>query len=144
MRQENLDGLCECECEVSENSVHALQSEEIVQLLHEYQIEAAIIPLTTLVTKRAVVETENAELCFDISTYGSHTDYEIEYEYKQPHDGLSVFQKLLRMFLSDLSNGKSPYQDPPFVSAKTPFAEEMPYVSAKAFLLFSYLLQLPP
>ena len=55
MRQENLDGLCECECEVSENSVHALQSEEIVQLLHEYQIEAAIIPLTTLVTKRAVV-----------------------------------------------------------------------------------------
>ena len=46
-------------------------------------------------TKRAVVETENAELCFDISTYGSHTDYEIEYEYKQPHDGLSVFQKLL-------------------------------------------------
>ena len=56
MRQENLDGLCECECEVSENSIHALQSEEIVQLLHEY---------------------------------------EIEYEYKQPHDGLSVFQKLL-------------------------------------------------
>ena len=84
MRQENL-----------ENSIHALQSEEIVQLLHEYQIEAAIIPLTTLVTKRAVVETENAELCFDISTYGNHTDYEIEYEYKQPHDGLSVFQKLL-------------------------------------------------
>ena len=94
MRQENLDGLCECECEVSENSVHALQSEEIVQLLHEYQIEAAIIPLTTLVTKRAVVETENAELCFDISTYGSHTDYEIEYEYKQPHDGLSVWPGL--------------------------------------------------
>lgn len=31
MRQENLDGLCECECEVSENSIHALQSEEIVQ-----------------------------------------------------------------------------------------------------------------
>lgn len=95
MRQENLDGLCECECEVSENSVHALRSKEIIQLLQEYHIEADIIPLTTLVTKRAVVETENAELCFDISTYGSHTDYEIEYEYKRPHDGLSVFQKLL-------------------------------------------------
>lgn len=95
MRQENLDGLCECECEVSENSVHALRSKEIVQLLQEYHIEADIIPLTTLVTKRAIVETENAELCFDISTYGSHIDYEIEYEYKRPHDGLSVFQKLL-------------------------------------------------
>ena len=95
MRQENLDGLCECECEVSENSIHALQSEEIVQLLHEYQIEAAIIPLTTLVTKRAVVETENAELCFDISTYGNHTDYEIEYEWTKAHDGLTQFNQIL-------------------------------------------------
>ena len=47
-------------------------------------------------TKRAVVETENAELCFDISTYGNHTDYEIEYEYKKEHDGLSIFQDIMK------------------------------------------------
>lgn len=95
MIQEGLDGLRECECEVSENSVYALQSEEIKKLLEEYGINGEIVPLTTLTTRRAVVETDNAELCFDISTYGNHTDYEIEYEFKQPHDGLAVFQKLL-------------------------------------------------
>ena len=95
MIQEDLDGLCECECEVSENSSAVFQSNDIQQLLGEYHIHGTIIPVTTLTTKRAVIESENAELCFDISTYGSHTDYEIEYEYKQPHDGLAVFQKLL-------------------------------------------------
>lgn len=95
MSQKNEHDLIECECEVTENSIFALQTKEITELLQEYNIYGNFIPLTTLVTKRAVFETEYAELCFDINTYGQHTDYEIEYEFKKEHDGRSVFQKLL-------------------------------------------------
>ena len=95
MKDKNIDGLYECECEVRENSVHALYSDEIQSLLKSYDIDGELIPLTTLTTRRAVINTGKAEICFDISTYNGITDYEIEYEYLIPHDGLLEFQSLL-------------------------------------------------
>ena len=52
--------------------------------------------IAELHTQRAVYESEFAELCFDISTYHGKTDYEIEYEYKKEHDGLSIFQDIMK------------------------------------------------
>lgn len=111
MHQDGLDGLCECECMVSENSVNAFQQADIRKLLEEYNIYGAIVSLTTLTTKRAVIDLKDAELCFDISTYSGYTDYEIEYEYKREHDGLSVFQEILNhIHVTYISNCQSKIQ----------------------------------
>ncbi|MGI6607742.1 MAG: CYTH domain-containing protein [Erysipelotrichaceae bacterium] len=48
-----------------------------------------------LITYRAVVESELAQLCFDINHYNNLIDYEIEYEIKKDHDGLRRFKEIL-------------------------------------------------
>ena len=95
MMDDHTDGLLEYECPVTGNDVTIFEQEDIKRLLHEYHIEGNIEVLTELTTYRSVYKTEFAELCFDISHYHNQTDYEIEYEYKKDHDGLSVFQALL-------------------------------------------------
>lgn len=89
------DGLLEYECPVTKNTLDVFEQEDIKQLLHSYHIDGKIQMLTKLTTYRSVYQTEFAELCFDISHYQNQTDYEIEYEYKKDHDGLSVFQSIL-------------------------------------------------
>ena len=85
----------EYETFVNEDSCSALQQSDVQQLLKDNDIPNELHRVTQLVTKRAVVDTGDAEICFDISTYHGITDFEIEYEYKRAHDGLMVFQKIL-------------------------------------------------
>lgn len=111
MLNQDIDGLYEYEMEVSENSINAFKQKEIMDLLKSYGIHNNIVSLITLETKRAVINTGNAEICFDINSYNGIIDYEIEYEYIKPHDGLSVFQELLSYAnLSYKNNCKSKIQ----------------------------------
>ena len=87
--------LVEYECDVATNTIDALNSHSISLLLKKYKIHGPYIQRAKLITKRAIVEDEFAELCFDISEYNNTIDYEIEYEYKKKHDGLSLFQCIL-------------------------------------------------
>lgn len=95
LKMPSVHGLMEYECPVEDVSLASLQKEEIKQLLNKNGIVGELKELTTLVTQRAIYETEYAELCFDISTYNGITDYELEYEYKKEHDGLKVFNEIL-------------------------------------------------
>lgn len=69
---------------------------EIVALLAQFQIFPPYHLFGELITERAVVETDWAELCFDINHYNGQIDYELEYEVKQPHDYQTVFFELLK------------------------------------------------
>ena len=89
------DGLMEYEKLLPCNDVSALEDSEIKELLKQFDIKEDIIAITSLITDRAIVETDVAEICFDHNFYNGHEDYEIEYEYKTAHQGLAEFQKLL-------------------------------------------------
>lgn len=88
--------LYEYETFVKDDTLEALQQSDIKALLNEFHIQGDLKRLTQLVTERAIIETDYAEICFDISTYQGKTDYEIEYEYKKDHDGLTAFQTFLK------------------------------------------------
>lgn len=88
-------GLLEFEKDVPSNSLESLEDEEICNLLARYHFHGPFKQLTKLKTQRAIINTGNAELCFDISEYNGHMDYEIEYEYLKDHDGLHDFQAIL-------------------------------------------------
>ena len=64
-----------------------------------------------LITERAMVITEWAELCFDINHYNGITDYEIEYEVKKPHRHKQEFRKILaKAGIEYVPNRQSKYQ----------------------------------
>lgn len=89
-------GLMEHECTVPMDTMDVFNLPEIKKLLDMYQIHGPFCKTAICVTERAVVETENAELCFDINEFHNGiVDYEIEYEYKKEHDGLKVFNDIL-------------------------------------------------
>ena len=90
------DDLYEYECPVSENSSAVFDTLEIKELLHEHGIHGPFYETASLTTWRAIVENDDAELCFDKNTYDGKKDFEIEYEYKREHDGLTAFQEILK------------------------------------------------
>ena len=93
----------EFECYVNENTSDAINQSEIRKVLNELNISKDIIVLGECTTYRAIVDTDKAELCFDINEYNQITDYEIEYvldllHYSDIHfDDLDIF---LILFLS--------------------------------------------
>lgn len=87
--------LLEYECEVNENSIHSLNHPNIISLLDSYDIKGPFVKTASLTTNRAMVITDEAELCFDENFYNGICDYEIEYEFKKDHDGLSRFNQIL-------------------------------------------------
>lgn len=88
-------GLLEFEKNVTGNDSSIFLDEEIVRILKDYDINGPVHKIASLRTKRAVIVSEDAELCFDINEYNGHHDFEIEYEYKREHDGLLVFNNIL-------------------------------------------------
>lgn len=96
LKMHSSKGLLEFEKEVEQNDSSIFQASEIKSLLDSYHLTGPFQQITELKTQRAMIETEFAELCFDISEYNGHKDYEIEYEYKKEHDGFTVFNHLLR------------------------------------------------
>lgn len=100
--------LLEYECEVRENSIHSLNQSNIVSLLNSYDIVGPFVETTSLTTNRAMVINDDAELCFDENFYNGICDYEIEYEFRREHDGLSKFNEILeKVDLHYESNCKS-------------------------------------
>ena len=68
---------------------------EISSLLANMNVRKPYTVFGELITYRAVIETELAELCFDVNFYNGLTDYEIEYEIKKEHDYHEAFKKIL-------------------------------------------------
>lgn len=97
LKQRCENGVQEHECIVSYNSLEAFQNEQIQTLFTSFDIDQPIRKLASLTTYRAMVVLDNAELCFDYNEYNGICDYEIEYEYLRPHDGLSAFNKILAL-----------------------------------------------
>lgn len=92
-----LDGdLYEFECPVDANSPTVFERNDIQELMHAHHIQGPFYETASLTTWRAMVCSEDAELCFDKSSYNGHQDFEIEYEYKREHDGLQIFQNILK------------------------------------------------
>lgn len=95
LKQRCQDGAQEHECMVTENSPAVFESEELHSLLTSLDIDQPIIKIASLTTYRALIRLTDAELCFDYNEYNGKADYEIEYEFLRPHDGLTVFNQLL-------------------------------------------------
>ncbi len=55
----------------------------------------ALHPIVSFTTIRNIINTGKAEISLDETKFAHHTDYEIEYEYRCDHDGLSEFNRLL-------------------------------------------------
>ncbi len=89
-------GLIEHEMFVNGNHVDVFNHPDIQALFSKYRLSLPVHETARLTTHRAVIANDDAELCFDYNTYGDHHDFEIEYEYKREHDGLSAFQAILR------------------------------------------------
>lgn len=96
LKQRHQDGAQEFECEVNENSLKAFDSEELRSLFASLHIDHAIIELTTLTTYRALIPLPDGELCFDYNEYNGICDFELEYEFLHDHDGLTVFNDILK------------------------------------------------
>lgn len=95
LKQRCQDGAQEHECVVTENSPEAFKSGELHSLLTSLHIEQPIIKIASLTTYRALIQLTDAELCFDYNEYNGIVDYEIEYEFIRPHDGITAFNQLL-------------------------------------------------
>ena len=90
-----LRGHEEFECYVQENSANMFKTSDIHLILEKLGIHEDVIAIGECTTYRAVIETDKAELCFDINEYNGITDYEIEYEQTCDHDGITEFNKIL-------------------------------------------------
>jgi len=95
LKKHTKEGVMEYETKVAENDPVIFKQPEIKALLDEISIKDPIQKITTLTTYRAVIDTGNAELCFDYNEYGNRKDFEIEYEYKKDHDGKTAFNQIL-------------------------------------------------
>ncbi|HPW52935.1 MAG TPA: CYTH domain-containing protein [Erysipelotrichaceae bacterium] len=74
---------------------HFYEDAEIRNVLNRLNIFPPFSLEGELITYRATVENNLAELCLDINCYNSLIDYEIEYEMKKDHDGLKAFEEIL-------------------------------------------------
>ena len=93
--RKNADTLLEYEGPVDRCDASAFEQSDIQELLHAHGVCQPLQQIAELRTWRAIHITDHAEICLDINQYQGHTDYEIEYEYTQPHDGRTCFQSIL-------------------------------------------------
>lgn len=88
-------GLLEHEIAVQKNNPEVFNTPEIKALLNDLGVNDEVIAIAQCSTNRAVLLTDHAEICFDVNQYNGITDYEIEYEYINDHDGKPLFNELL-------------------------------------------------
>lgn len=53
-------------------------------------------PLVRFETTRSICNQPEAEISIDHTVFANHDDYEIEYEYRQEHDGIQRFNEILK------------------------------------------------
>lgn len=86
----------EYEKQVSTNELSKIDDPEVLHWLNMHEISIADLkPIASFTTKRYEKDLKNAILCADITNFGNYTDYELEYEYKYEHDGISYFNQIL-------------------------------------------------
>lgn len=68
----------------------------IRETLKKFNIVDTLIPCVTIVTYRTIIAGEYAEIAIDKNKFDDGSiDYEIEYEVKQPHNDIELFQSIL-------------------------------------------------
>ena len=98
----------ELEKEIDTNQLEQIKDLEILGWMKEYNIPKDCIEIASFTTYRKVLETDEATICLDENRFKNHIDYEMEYEYKKEHDGLTAFNSLLEPFhLSYKNNSPS-------------------------------------
>lgn len=88
----------EFEKEIDTNILENIQDPEILQWLKKYNIPKNLKQTATFTTIRRTYDFNNGELCLDKTFYPNHTDYELEYEYTNDHDGISFFNSILKPY----------------------------------------------
>ncbi len=95
VKQEKNDGNLEIEFPIPS---YSLNHPEIQEVFKKYSIHS-LKEVGVLTTTRHLIEFNSAVLCLDKSTYNGHTDFEVEYELKDPDDNtLDLFLELLKLF----------------------------------------------
>lgn len=90
------DAHIELEKEVGVSTILEITDVEVLGWLKKYEIPISQLkPIISFTTNRRIVDLKEAELCADETIFGSHVDYEIEYEYKCEHDGVTKFNEIL-------------------------------------------------
>ncbi len=93
--RKSTDAVFEFEKEVGGCDLTTFMDHEIQSLLKENGVTQPLHQIGMLTTWRSMMAYEHAEVCLDHNIYRNREDYEIEYEYTQPHAGLPLFQAIL-------------------------------------------------
>ncbi len=88
----------ELEKEINVDSIQAITDSEILAWLKEYEIPKEVEAIVSFTTIRQTYDLENGQLCLDQTEYENHIDYECEYEYTKDHDGIKVFNEILKPY----------------------------------------------
>lgn len=79
-------------------SPETLSKEELQLLQEKAGIQPPLRQTASFTTLRCEKKLEHAELCLDQTDFGSVTDYELEYEYSDDHNGIRVFNQFLSRY----------------------------------------------
>ncbi|TGY65942.1 CYTH domain-containing protein [Dubosiella muris] len=91
--------LIELERPVDADTIATIRDPQVLSWLTEYHIPVhKLQPVASFTTTRRLLKLDHAELCLDQTTFAHHTDYEIEYEYFEDHDGVRAFNEFLAPF----------------------------------------------
>lgn len=88
----------EYEKEIDTDNIENIKDLEVLNWIHSLHLQEPLIPIVSFETERRMWITNQAEICADKNTFGDMIDYEIEYEYRIDHDGIQVFNDLLKPF----------------------------------------------
>lgn len=86
----------ELEKEVENKDINEIKDPQIVSWLKQYDIQGPFDQITAFTTIRKTYDFEHGQLCLDETHFKNHTDYEVEYEYFDDHDGIHFFNEILK------------------------------------------------
>lgn len=93
-----LDAITKYEYEISVHTsdFSKLNPSEKEWIDNHMPFQMSFHPIVTFTTIRHILNLPDAEVSLDETQFRNHTDYEIEYEYRHEHDGITVFNHLLQ------------------------------------------------
>lgn len=98
----------EYEFETKSDSMENLNEQEKEQIASHVSLAGPVHPTARFHTLRCIHSYDKGDLCLDKTQFPETTDYELEYEYSQDHDGISFLNDLLAPFgLQYEKNGPS-------------------------------------
>lgn len=91
------DSHYEFEKEVDTDNPANITDPEVLEWMERFGIDPSRLEKSYFVhTIRQIFNNGLAEVALDANDFGSFQDYEMEYEYRKDHDGLTVFNELLK------------------------------------------------